>query len=353
MSAQMQQAIRRFEYGTKEVVQYLFSDLRCVYDWRKAVLLAFLAQYEVDGCLVYEFTCGGRPLARANFYIGSGIESDEVYKALKSGGFGRPPREICNYGICYHVDPNKPLPELCYTGPTPQLPKPVADRLDNVLSRFGSVSVEGLVRHVDWLLWLNPWKVLDFDGVSLKKYLSDQGFYVVQVELCGQAEEAVHRQAVGRERRRFKLMVKEHKSGYVEFVADGGDVVVNGVTGRCRGRDVICVRRIVRRMLKAPERPLQHVREVADAVLRRVLQAPQDGALASAEVRIYGGDWPTLKLSVSLERGGRAEVEGCYSGPDTRYIVRRILQLRSVGIDLHVLRRAVVTTIKQAYNAKP
>jgi len=62
------------EYGTKEVLQYLFSDLRCVYDWRKAVLLVFLAQYEVDGRLVYEFMCGGRPLVRASFYI-DGVRS--------------------------------------------------------------------------------------------------------------------------------------------------------------------------------------------------------------------------------------------------------------------------------------
>jgi hypothetical protein len=104
MSVQTQQT---FDYGTKEVVQYLFSNLRCVYDKRKATLLAFLSQYEVDGRIVYEFTCGGRQLARASFYMcGVSVESDEVYKALKSEGFGRPPEKVCNYGICYHSDPN-------------------------------------------------------------------------------------------------------------------------------------------------------------------------------------------------------------------------------------------------------
>jgi hypothetical protein len=103
---------QHLEYGAKEVVQYIFSRLRCVFDWRKAVLLAFLAQYEVDGRLVYEFTCRDRPLARAEFYINCGVASDEVYDALGSGGFWRPPEEICTYAGCYRA--HTPLPELCY-----------------------------------------------------------------------------------------------------------------------------------------------------------------------------------------------------------------------------------------------
>ncbi len=170
------------EYGAKEVVQYLFSRLRCVGDMRKAVLLAFLAQYEVDGRLVYEFTCGSRPLARASFYIDCGIESDEVYEALRSEGFGRPPEEICTYAACYRAV--TPLPELCYSGPAPRLPRPVEDRLSDVLEWFGSWGYEKLLRRVEWLLWLNPWKMLDYEGADVKKYLKEQGFYVVAVELC-------------------------------------------------------------------------------------------------------------------------------------------------------------------------
>ncbi len=60
------------EYRAEEVVLFLFSKLRCVYDRRKVVVLVFLAQYEVDGRLVYEFICGDRPLARPSFYIGCG-----------------------------------------------------------------------------------------------------------------------------------------------------------------------------------------------------------------------------------------------------------------------------------------
>jgi len=51
------------EYGTEEVVLYLFGNLRCVYDRRKVVLLVFLAQYEVGRRNVYELTCGGDALS--------------------------------------------------------------------------------------------------------------------------------------------------------------------------------------------------------------------------------------------------------------------------------------------------
>jgi hypothetical protein len=46
---------------------------------------------------------GGRPLARARFYIGCGVTSDEVYEALRSGGFERPPEEACTYVACYRA----------------------------------------------------------------------------------------------------------------------------------------------------------------------------------------------------------------------------------------------------------
>ena len=50
--------------------------------------LTFLAQYDVEGDAVYEYRCGGRPLARAGFYIWThGPTSDEVYEAVESGGF--------------------------------------------------------------------------------------------------------------------------------------------------------------------------------------------------------------------------------------------------------------------------
>ena len=91
------------DYEAEEVVKHIFSRLRCVYDRRKAALLAFLAQYKVGRRNVYELMCGGRPLARARFYIGCGVMSDEVYEALRSGGFERPPEEVCTYAACYRA----------------------------------------------------------------------------------------------------------------------------------------------------------------------------------------------------------------------------------------------------------
>jgi len=170
------------DYGAEEVMRYIFSNLRCVYDVRKAVLLAFLAQYEVGRRNVYELTCGGRPLARASFYIDCGVASDEVYDALGSGDFGRPPQELCTYAACYRAYP--PLPELCYSGQAPQLPRPVEDRLSDVLEWFGSWGYQKLARYVDCLLWLNPWKLVDYEDDDIKQYLKDQGFRIVTVELC-------------------------------------------------------------------------------------------------------------------------------------------------------------------------
>jgi len=138
------------DYEAEEVVKYIFSRLRCVYDRRKAALLAFLAQYEVGRRNVYELMCGGRHLARARFYIGCGVVSDEVYEALRSGGFERPPEEVCTYAACYCA--YTPVPELCYSGPAPQLPRPVEDRLSDVLNQFGNWSYQRPARYVDRLL---------------------------------------------------------------------------------------------------------------------------------------------------------------------------------------------------------
>jgi hypothetical protein len=59
-----------------------------VYSVKKLMKLVFLAQYDVEGRVVYEYRYGGRPLARAEFYIWSfGPMSNEVYDALESGDF--------------------------------------------------------------------------------------------------------------------------------------------------------------------------------------------------------------------------------------------------------------------------
>ena len=176
------------EYGAEEVVLYILGNLRCVYDRRKVVLLAFLAQYEVDGRLVYELTCGGRPLARAGFYIGGGVASDDVCRALRSGGVVKPPKELYSYGARYRAE--APVPDVCYAGPVPQLPKPAEARLRDVLERFGAWGQERLARHIGRLLWLNPWKEYEYGGADVRKYVLDQGFRVVRVEKCRRGSKA-------------------------------------------------------------------------------------------------------------------------------------------------------------------
>ncbi len=200
-------------------------------------------------------------------------------------------------------------------------------------------------------------------------------------------------------RRRFHLSVKEDKGGYVSFTADGGDIKISGVTGRCYGVDyVACVKRLVRKMVKAPESPPPHIREMVGIVLHRFLQTVmvQEAGRVSpisvgADAHIYDEGGPKLSLNIAVNYGPLLEIyydEGglfddvgriarllavldgynknkwyitihsCYCGFDTYYSVERILHLGSddlirFNINLHELRRVVTTTVKQAYNAKP
>jgi hypothetical protein len=114
---------------------------------------------------------GGRPLARAEFYIWShGPISDEVHDAMEdfdavSGEFGL---------------------ELCYGGPAPQLPTPVAARLSDVVSRYGGWKNWQLERYVKRLLGLDiPERLSDYVGYWLYTYLRAEGFRLEIHELCG------------------------------------------------------------------------------------------------------------------------------------------------------------------------
>jgi len=93
---------------------------------KKLVKLVFLAQCNVEGRVVYEYRYGGRPLARADFYIWSyGPMSNEVYDALESEDFDLVQEEL---GL-----------EIRYVGPAPQLPRPVAARLADVAAKYGGL----------------------------------------------------------------------------------------------------------------------------------------------------------------------------------------------------------------------
>jgi uncharacterized phage-associated protein len=164
------------EYGVREVVMFLLKSLGGrVYSVKKLMKLVFLAQYDVDveRRVVYEYRYGGRPLARAEFYIWSyGPMSNEVYDVLESGDFDLVSGEL---GL-----------EICYAGPVPQLPRPVAARLSDVAAKYGGWKPWQLERYVNQLLGLDiPEKKSDYMGVWLNSYLRVEGYSLMPKELHG------------------------------------------------------------------------------------------------------------------------------------------------------------------------
>ena len=162
------------EYGVREVVMFLLKSLGGrVYSVKKLMKLVFLAQYDVEGRVVYEYRYGGRPLARADFYIWSyGPMSNEVYDALESGDFDLVQGEL---GL-----------EIYYAGPAPQLPRPVAARLSDVAAKYGGWKPWQLEQRVNRLLGLDiPEKKSDYMGVRLVNYLYVEGYSFVPKELHG------------------------------------------------------------------------------------------------------------------------------------------------------------------------
>ncbi len=104
-------------------------------------------------------------------------------------------------------------------------------------------------------------------------------------------------------RRRFRFSAKGSEDGYISFMADGGDIKISGVTGRCY--DVECAKRLVRKMISAPETPPYYIREMAETVLRHVLQMEQEigwrtSVSVGAATYIYDKDGPELTLDISL-----------------------------------------------------
>ena len=158
------------DYGVRDVVLFVAKRLRCFSRVDKLVTLIFLAQYDVERRDVYEYRCGGRPLARAEFCIWThGPTSNEVYDALED--FDLVQGEL---GL-----------ELCYGGPAPQLPRPVAARLSDVAAKYGGWKPWQLERYVNQLLGLDiPEKKSDYMGVRLYAYLRAEGFNLMTRETC-------------------------------------------------------------------------------------------------------------------------------------------------------------------------
>jgi len=138
---------------------------------KKLMLLVFLAQYGVEGSTVYEYRCGGRPLARTDFYLWSeGPASDEVYDALEALN---PDLVAAELGL-----------EVTWPGPLPQLPQPAAARLAEVLAAYEGWRPWELERHVKKLLGLDiPEKLKDYMGWPLRDYLRAEGYALVSRDL--------------------------------------------------------------------------------------------------------------------------------------------------------------------------
>jgi uncharacterized phage-associated protein len=157
------------EYGTSDVVAYLLH--RRFMKPIKVVLLAFLAQHDVEGGVVYEYRYGGRPLARAEFYIWThGPVSDEVYDALEALG---PDPVSTEFGLM-----------LTWPGPLPHLPEPAAARLAEVAAKYGGWKPWELERHVKKMLGLDiPEKMSDYMGWLLHNYLYVEGYVLMRRDL--------------------------------------------------------------------------------------------------------------------------------------------------------------------------
>ncbi len=189
-------------------------------------------------------------------------------------------------------------------------------------------------------------------------------------------------------RRRFRFLAKESEGGYISFTADGGDVKISGITTTDYCRDRECVKQLVRKMIRMPESPPPYVREMAETVLRHLLQMAKEISWASslsagASIYLNGASEPELTLDVVVAYGAPpktyyseedyyfddhenewyATISSCYCGFETRYDVDRVLYFgreyesddNPLRLDAsqRMLRRAVITTVKQAYNAAP
>jgi uncharacterized phage-associated protein len=157
-------------YGTVDVIMYLLRR-RLMRSAKKLTLLVFLAQYDVEGNVVYEYRHGGRPLARAEFYVWThGPTSNEVYDALEALD---PDLVETEWGL-----------EMTWPGPPPQLPQPVAARLAGAVSKYGDWEPWRLERHVKALLGLDiPEKLSDYMGRPLHIYLRNEGYTLAAREV--------------------------------------------------------------------------------------------------------------------------------------------------------------------------
>ena len=170
---------------------------------------------------------------------------------------------------------------------------------------------------------------------------------------------------MAKEKRRFRLSAKESEGDYISFTADGGDIIISGVTGRCPDADYVeCVKRLVKNMIKAPEKPPYWIRHMAESVLQHLLQMAKEigwktSISAGAGVYIYDEDGPELTLDIAVSYGTPpktyySEEEYHFDDRDGRHsegvhVVKKRLEFSN--IDAEALKREVIRVAKAAYNA--
>jgi len=165
------------DYGVKDVVYFIAKRLRCFHNAGRLKLLIFLAQYGVDPKrrIACEYRCGGRPLARAEFYLWPpDIVSDEVLNALEE--------------VEFDLVIDAVGPKLCYGGPAPQLPPPLAARLSAVVEKYGGWKVWELQRHIKRLMgWSVEERYAAYLGYTVYAYFYGEGYRFAVREVCTQA----------------------------------------------------------------------------------------------------------------------------------------------------------------------
>jgi hypothetical protein len=162
------------EYDARNVIYYVAKRLRCFYEVGMLRLLVFLAQYDVNpkARIAREYRCGGRPLARAEFYLWPpDVVSDQLYDAL----------EAVELDLVMDAGGSK----LCYGGLAPQLPQPVAMRLSAVVNKYGKLKMWELQRHIKKLMgWNIEERYAAYVGHTVYAYFYREGFKFAAYEIC-------------------------------------------------------------------------------------------------------------------------------------------------------------------------
>jgi hypothetical protein len=159
-------------YSAVDVLKFLLRALGGRAPYASLRYFAFLAQYDVRGREVRKYLAGGKPLARARFYLWSDIMSEEIADASEE----------------FPSKMGKVYVELVYNGPPPVLPPPVEARLAYVAAEYGDWKPWQLRTHIYELLDLAiPEKRSDYMGHYIDNYLKAEGFKLKTKELLTEA----------------------------------------------------------------------------------------------------------------------------------------------------------------------